>query len=194
MAKKNSGLSFYNRKKKRVNTSLFGELFSWGFGIFASVFMAAVLAWFLGLSIQVVGDGMEPNLSGGQEIYINRFSYLLSKPQNGHVIVFLPNGNEHSHYYVKRVIAGPGDHLVVKDGIMYVNGLASPWVTEEITNPGIAVNDIYLNNGEFFCIGDNPDSSEDSRSANLGLIHADDILGRAWFHGKTDDVPMGLIR
>ena len=108
---KNKGLSFY-KKKKSISAATIKEIFSWIFGILAAVVIAPVLAYFLGMTTNVVGVSMEPALYNGQKIYINRFLYILSSPQAGDVVVFLPNGNENAHYYVKRVVAVPGDHLV----------------------------------------------------------------------------------
>ena len=64
----------------------------------------------------------------------------------------------------------------------------------KITDAGIAENELTLKNGEYFCIGDSPSSSEDSRSANVGPVSEKDIIGKAWFKLGKDDSSMGLIR
>ena len=188
---RNKGLSFY-KKKKKISSATIREIFSWIFGIVAAVFIAAVLNYFMGMTTNVVGVSMEPTLYNGQKIYINRFLYILSSPKAGDV--FLPNGNENAHYYVKRVVAVPGDQLVVKDSVLFVNGLESPWVTEKLVDAGIADNEFTLENGEYFCIGDNPGNSEDSRSANIGPVKEADIVGKAWFRGKCDELGMGFVK
>ena len=109
-------------------------------------------------------------------------------------MAFLPNGNENSHYYIKRVVAGPGDKVRIADGTMYVNGQQSIWVKERILDAGIAENELILGSGEYFCIGDNPNNSEDSRSANIGPVDEDDIVGKAWFHLKSSTEGMGFIK
>ncbi len=38
------------------------------------------------------------------------------------MVVFLPNGNQNTHYYVKRVVAVPGETVQIVEGILYVNG------------------------------------------------------------------------
>lgn len=190
---KNKGLSFY-RKKKTISSATIREIFSWIFGIVAAVFIAAVLNYFMGMTTNVVGVSMEPTLYNEQKIYINRFLYILSSPKAGDVVVFLPNGNENSHYYVKRVVAVPGDRLVVKDGVLFVNGLESSWVTEKLLEAGIAENEFTLESGEYFCIGDNPGNSEDSRSANIGPVKETDIVGKVWFRGKCDELGMGFVK
>lgn len=190
---RNKGLSFYRRKKK-VSSAVVREVFSWIFGIAAAIFIAIVLNIFLGMSINVVGVSMEPTLYNGQQIFINQFVYLLSMPDHGDVVVFLPNGNENAHYYVKRVVAVPGDMVHIENGVLYVNGEASEYVTEKILDGGIAANEFTLATDEFFCIGDNPNSSEDSRSANIGPVSKDDIIGKAWFHFAGGESGIGFVK
>ena len=190
---RNKGLSFY-KKKKKISQALLREIFSWIFGIALSVFLAGVIVIFLGRSARVVGMSMEPTLENGQQIYIDRFTYILSSPKAGDVVAFLPNGNENPHYYIKRVVAGPGDKVRIADGTLYVNGQQSIWVTERVLDAGIAENELILGSGEYFCIGDNPNNSEDSRSANVGPVDEDDIVGKAWFHLKSSTEGMGFIK
>jgi len=190
---RNNGLSFYRRKKK-ISTAIVKEIFSYIVGICIAVFVAVVLVYFLGMSTHVVGVSMEPTLYNEQKILINRFGYVLATPKQGDVVVFLPNGNENAHYYVKRVVAVPGDKVWIKDGVLYVNGLASAWCTEKILEPGIAENEFTLESGEYFCIGDNPNNSEDSRSANIGPVSDVDIIGEAWFHFQSEAEGIGFIK
>lgn len=190
---RHKGLSFY-KKKKKISSAFVREVFNWIFGIVAAIFIAVVLNFFLGMTTSVVGVSMEPTLYNGQKVYVNRFLYILSSPKVGDVVVFLPNGNENSHYYVKRVIAVPGDHLLVQDGVMFVNGIQSPWVTEKLVDAGIAENEFTLEAGEYFCIGDNPGNSEDSRSANIGPVEETDIIGKVWFRAKCEEQGIGFVK
>nr|WP_300787539.1 signal peptidase I [uncultured Acetatifactor sp.] len=190
---KNRGLSFYRRKKK-ISSAHVREAFSWLFGIFTAIFIAVVLNVFLGVTTNVVGVSMEPALYNGQQIFINSFVYLISSPKAGDVVVFLPNGNENTHYYVKRVVAGPGDSVAIRDGILYVNGEESPWVEEKLAEAGIAAEEFTVENGEYFCIGDNPGNSEDSRSANIGPVREEDIIGKVWFRAAYGDTGMGFVK
>ena len=65
-------------------------------------------------------------------------------------------------------------------------------MTERVLDAGIAENEIILWKGEYFCIGDNPNNSEDSRSANIGPVDEDDMIGKAWFHLKSGTEGMAL--
>ena len=170
------------------------EIFSWIFGIALSIFLAAVMVVFLGMSSRVIGIAMEPTLENGQQVFINRFLYILSAPKTGDVVAFLPNGNENSHYYIKRIVARPGDKVKITGGELYVNGQPSKWVTERILDAGIAENEIVLGTGEYFCIGDNPNNSEDSRSANIGPVKEDDIVGKVWFHLQSSSDGIGFVK
>ncbi len=193
MARRGKGLSFYRRKKK-ISSAMVREVFSWAFGILAAIFLAGVMVFFFGMTTNVVGVSMEPTLYNEQQIFVDRFRYVLSSPKKGDVVVFLPNGNENAHYYVKRVVATPGDYLVIQDGILFVNGIESKWVTNYIVEPGIAGNQITLGNGEYFCLGDNPGNSEDSRSANIGTVKDEDIIGKAWFCTGCKEKGMGFVK
>ena len=191
--RRNQGLSFYRRKKK-WNPVVVREIFSWTAGVLVAVFLAVVLNYFLGLRIGMVGTSMEPTLENEQYVLVDRFSYSIMSPSRGDVVVFLPNGNPNSHYYVKRVVAVPGDRVRISGGDLYVNDEKSQWSADMILDGGIAENTVTLAAGEYFCMGDNPNSSEDSRSANIGPVKSDDILGKAWFKLSHGEAKMGLLK
>ena len=187
------GLSFYKRKKK-ISSALLREIFSWIFGIFVSIFLAVVLVYFYGMTIYVVGSSMEQQLYGGQEVLIDRFAYVLTSPRVGDVVAFLPNGNEKAHYYIKRVAAVPGDEVLITKGVLYVNGEKSDLINEKILDAGIAENLLTMGKGEYFCIGDNINNSEDSRSANIGAVKDADMIGKVWFRISKQWSNMGFVQ
>lgn len=192
--KKNRGLSFYRRRKK-VNMSIVTEIVTIIAGMIAAVFLAFVLVYFAGIRTSVIGVSMEPELFNGQEVLINRFAYKLSTPKEGDVIVFLPNGNQNAHYYVKRVVACPGDTVQIREGVLYVNNEAVGEDTYDlIADAGIAENEIKLATEEYFVLGDNCNSSEDSRSGNIGPVKKEHIEGKAWFRMASGESSMGLIK
>lgn len=117
-------------------------------------------------------------------------------PKRGDVIVFLPNGNQNSHYYVKRVVGLPGETIQIKDGSVYIDGvlLEEDDSFDKMAEAGIAENELLLASDEFFVLGDNRNSSEDSRSGNVGAVKRDNIIGKAWFHMAVEEETMGLIK
>lgn len=102
MARK-KGLHFYEKKKK-LNKSMLRECATVLFCMAAAVLVAFVIVYCIGIKTSVIGDSMSPTLTNGQEILINQLVYSVSSPKRGDVIVFLPNGNENAHFYVKRVV------------------------------------------------------------------------------------------
>lgn len=194
MRRRQKGLNFYHKKKK-ISASVVREVFSWIAGIVLAVFLAFIFTYFAGLRTTVIGISMEPGLTNGQEILVNRFNYKLFSPKVGDVVVFLPNGNQNAHFYVKRVVAVPGQTVLIEDGVLYVNGKEyGDGTMDLITSAGIAENEIKLGNDEYFVLGDNINSSEDSRSANIGPVLKKDIIGRAWFHFGNGNDGWGLVR
>ena len=109
-------------------------------------------------------------------------------------MAFYPNGNTNSHYYIKRVVAVPGDKVVVKNGHLYVNDKL--YYDEDkydiIEYAGFLENEIILANDEFFVLGDNRNNSEDSRHGNIGPVKRDNIDGEVWFHFSCDESDLGF--
>ena len=194
MARRRKGLHFY-QKEKKINSELLKDIFELMIGTFVAIFLAFAITYFVGMRTSVIGDSMEPALYNGQEILINRFIYKFSAPGRGDVVVFLPNGNQKTHYYVKRVIALPGETVQIINGKVYIDGelLEEDESFDKIVDAGIAENEILLNDNEYFVLGDNRNSSEDSRSGNIGAVRGDNIIGKAWFRLKTEMSDMGLI-
>lgn len=187
------GLTFY-QKKKKLNIVVVKEIFSWVFWIFASILLAVVTVFCVGMKTSVIGPSMEPNLYNGQSIFLNRLIYKVASPRKGDVIVFLPNGNEKSHYYVKRVVGVPGDTLYIKNGLLYVNDEAvEEYFNDRIAEPGLLESEVTLEEDEYFVIGDNCNNSEDSRSANIGTVKKSYIIGKAWMKLAAGDSELGLI-
>ena len=176
-----SGLNFRRtRRKRKLSTATSAA--AWAVEILIVLLVAFVLVYCAGMRVTRVGNSMESTVSDGSQILVNRFIYNVKSPKSGDVIVFLPNGNEKSHYYVKRVIGVPGDKVQIKSGLLYVNGeLYDTEDTDTIKNAGVAEEETTVGEDEYFVLGDNRNSSEDSRYANIGNIKKEYIKGKAWF-------------
>lgn len=177
-----NGLNF-GKKRKKLNIPLIKEVFTWAVEIAIVLAAAFVLVYFIGLRTSVVGQSMAKTLDAGDEILVNRFVYKVLDPKAGDIIVFLPNGNEKSHYYVKRVIAVPGDTVQIKDGVLYLNGkeCKEEIDCENMEEAGLAAEALTIGEDEYFVLGDNRNNSEDSRYANIGNVKKEHIIGKAWF-------------
>lgn len=192
--KKRKGLTFYE-EKKRIKPGFWKEVLSYIFYVFMAMLFAFVLVLVFGMRVSTIGVSMEPTLAHGQEVLVNRMSYLLLRPDCGDVVVFKPNGNEKSHYYVKRVIAGPGESVQIKNGQVYVDDvLLEEYSFGRIEEAGLAQTPYLLDENEYFVLGDNRNNSEDSRSGNIGAVNRDDIVGRVWFCFAKEDIAMGFVK
>ena len=192
---RHKGLSFY-RKKKKISSAAIREVLNWFFLIFTAILIAAVLVFSIGMRTSVIGVSMEPGLYNVQEILINHLLYKLTSPKRGDVVVFLPNGNQNTHYYVKRIVALPGETLQIRDEKLYINGILAEEdeAYDKMADAGIAENEIVLGNDEYFVLGDNRNNSEDSRSGNIGPVKRDNIVGKAWFHMAAAGSGMGFVK
>ncbi len=194
--RRRSGLNFARKRRKKINIKALREVLSFGFWIVISVFLAFVFVFAFGYRTNVVGSSMEPNLLSGQKILINRLVYQISSPKYYDVIAFVPNGNEDSHIYVKRVIGVPGDTILIKDGYIYIDGikLEEDASYDIIKDPGIAETEIYLADDEYFVLGDNRNYSEDSRSGNIGVVKKSYITGKVWFKLSKNLENLGFVK
>ena len=178
-----AGLSFSRKKRRKVNYELLQEIIIWLFQIALVCFAAFVLVWYFGQRVSVIGDSMNPGLKNGDITLVNRLVYDVRKPRRGDIIAFKPNGNESSHYYMKRVIGLPGETIECKEGIIFIDGemLEEDYKTTAIEELGLLEEPITLKSDEFFVLGDDRQSSEDSRMANRGNVKRSEIAGKVWF-------------
>lgn len=187
------GLNFA-RKRRNMSTYVVKEIFSWLLHIMVAILMALILVFCIGMRTSVIGVSMEKTLYSGQQVLVNRFSYLFFGPDEGDIIVFTPNGNRNTHFYIKRVVAVPGDSVCIKDGKLYVNNTIVDYGYDKIMDAGIAEDAFTLEDDEYFVMGDNCNNSEDSRSGNIGPVSREMIEGRAWFALGNDMSFSGFIK
>lgn len=176
-------LSFGKKRRKRVNYELIQEILVWIIQIMIVCALAFGIVWYFGHKVSTVGDSMSPQLKNGDVTLINRLVYDVRKPKRGEVIAFKPNGNENSHYYIRRVIGLPGETIEYKDGRLWIDGeeLEEKYETTEIVELGLLKDEIKLDGDEYFVLCDDRENSEDSRVANIGNVKRNEIVGKVWF-------------
>ena len=170
----------------------------------------AIQAWIV-KPYQIPSESMEPTLDVGQRVLVNRFIYDLHDPHLGDIVVFHPpagadNGTEcgvkvdgtepiasgmpcpqpteeeSSQNFIKRIVAGPGDKLSIKNGHPVVNGIEKsdePYIIPcGSSGPCNLPKSITIPPGMYFMMGDNRGASDDSRF--WGPVPKDWIIGEAF--------------
>ncbi len=174
---------------------------------------------------------MMPTLLDGDFIFVNKFTYglrlpvvntevvSLGEPQRGDVVVFrLPS--DPATNYIKRLVGLPGDHVVVREKRVYVNGEQIPVQPDGVFEPfastpraqvgieqlgSVAHRVLYIPErpsydfddvvpeGHYFFMGDNRDNSRDSRFPEVGFVPADNVVGKAvriWLNWRLPNAPI----
>jgi signal peptidase I len=155
----------------------------------AEVVVLAVILY-LGISfavqaVHVEGLSMYATLDDNDYLIANKIDYRLHAPQRGDIIILRPPA-DNSKDFIKRVIALPGEKLLIRDSHVYINGhmLDEPYLPEawiQLNNwTGTGGPDgTVIPPNQYFVMGDNRNRSQDSRL--FGPIGRDRIDGRAWF-------------
>lgn len=165
-----------------------------------SLLIVIPIRYFLIQPFYVKGASMEPSFYDYEYLIIDEISYRFRQPQRGEIVIFHSPYNWHS-YYIKRIIGLPKERIVIKDGGVYIynekfkEGIKldeSSYLEPGMTTPGKI--DLVLAEEEYFVLGDNRNSSLDSRS--FGPVSRRQIIGKTWLRGwpltriKKFDLPI----
>jgi len=198
---------------------------------FPIILIVLVIRSFLFEPFRIPSDSMMPTLLDGDFIFVNKFTYglrlpvinrevvPLGQPERGDVVVFrLPS--DPSVNYIKRLVGLPGDHIVVREKRVYVNGELQPVTLDGMypafnstplaqiaderlgtrdhqvlyiaERPSVDFDDV-VPEGHYFFMGDNRDNSRDSRFPEVGYVPADNVVGKAvriWLNWRLPHAPI----
>lgn len=132
---------------------------------------------------KIKGASMSPNYPDGEYLLTEKVTYYLRNPERGDVIVFSPPISDVDEF-IKRVIALPGERVMVKGGRVYINDklLEEPYIASTMqTKEGSFLRegvDYTVPPDLYFVMGDNRPNSSDSRY--WGPITKPKMSGRAW--------------
>lgn len=164
-------------------------------GLVTAVLVAFVLKLFIIQAFRIPSGSMIPTLDVGDQILVYKLAFGIRSPlgdqywirfhdpSRGDVVVFRYPKDE-TKDFIKRVIGLPGDHVAVRNKIVYINGKPLTEHYVQYIQPldfdqGVRDNmpDTVVPPGQFFVMGDNRDDSYDSRF--WGFVDRRKILGKA---------------
>ena len=148
---------------------------------------------------QVFGASMEPSVSSGERIIVNKAAYssldldrlsklvpfydeengsklhLFGEPQRGDVVI-IDSPNPPPERLIKRIVGIPADTVEIRANVLYING--QPIEEPHTSDAGPSMSPEVVPEDHYFILGDNRGRSKDSRF--FGPIHQSDIIGKAW--------------
>jgi len=198
--------------------------------LFPVLLVVAIARSFIFEPYRIPSDSMMPGLVHGDFILVDKFAYGLrwpifntkmiptGSPHRGDVIVFRSPADPGTNL-IKRLVGLPGDHIVVRDNRLTINGRLVP-LSEDGTcdgRHGFAGSPLALETfgvadhvvlfapdrwskdfegtvppGHYFFMGDNRNDSEDSRFADVGFVPEANLIGHAhriWMNWRLPGWP-----
>jgi len=147
------------------------------------------IRYFIFQPFSVQGLSMFPTFDDKDYLIVDQISYYLRDPLRGEVSVFHFPG-DYQEYYIKRLIALPGERIVIRDNTVTIFNASAPdgfVLHETYLSEGVKTIvpqnelDMTLREGEYFFMGDNRENSSDSRW--FGAVPRSNIIGRVWLRG-----------
>src|SRR3989338_4211619 len=169
----------------------------WVESIVIAVILALFIRTFFIQAFKIPSGSMRPTLLEGDKIMVNKLLYGpkvpfthyripgLREPRRGDIIVF-KYPEDRKKDFIKRLIAVGGETVEILNGNILINGSPIDGPPEILKtyyydrgHYGVEGNTVQVPEGSYFVLGDNSDSSRDSRY--WGFVPKDDVIGRAMF-------------
>jgi len=158
------------------------ELYDWLQCIVMAVICGILIFVFIGRTIGVDGRSMLQTLKHSDRVII---SNLFFTPKNGDIVVFQSPAEQFEHPLVKRVIATADQTIDIdfENGYVYIDGalIDEPYINTMTSNMHDFTQPVTIPAGFVFVMGDNRNSSTDSRDNVVGLVDTRYILGKVLF-------------
>lgn len=162
------------------------------FAEFTKIFIIAAavilpIRLFLVQPFYVRGQSMEPNFHDNEYLIIDKLTPRFEVYQRGEVVVF----RRDDRYLIKRVIALPGEHVIISDQRITIKNTENPdgfVLKEEMYQPNelpIEYVEYDVPTDAYFLLGDNRGNSYDS--SKFGPIRQTSIIGRVLMRGLPLD-------
>ena len=180
---------------RRDRHGLLKEVLDWVVFFVILIGLTFLINTYVGQRTYISGPSMQPTLHDGDNLIVDKISYRFTDPKRYDIIVF-PYRYQDDTFYIKRIIGLPGETVQIINGYVYINGELREdevYGAEVMEDAGIASEPITLGEDEYFVLGDNRNHSSDSRDPNVGVLHRDELIGRAWVRIWPLD-QIGVIR
>lgn len=126
------------KKSKKKKTSWKSEVSSWILCIAVTLLLTWLITNFVIINANIPSGSMENTIMTNDKLIALRTAYWFHDPERGDIIIFEYPDDE-QEWYIKRVIALPGETIEIKDGKVYINGsdtpLNEPYLKEERQKP-----------------------------------------------------------
>lgn len=180
---------------RRDRHGILKEVLDWVVFFVILIGLTFLINTYVGQRTYISGPSMQPTLHDGDNLIVDKISYRFTDPKRYDIIVF-PYRYQNDTFYIKRIIGLPGETVQIINGYVYINGELREdevYGAEVMEDAGIASEPITLGEDEYFVLGDNRNHSSDSRDPNVGVLHRDELIGRAWVRIWPLD-QIGVIR
>lgn len=130
---------------------------------YAAVFVVGLFIFnFIGQNFVIPSGSMENTLLVGDHLFVDRITLAPGshwmplihsrEPRSGDIVVFIkpvadeePGYDQPQYLYlVKRLIGVPGDHIHLKDGVVYINGIPQPFPKTMLDTPADPSDQAFL--------------------------------------------------
>lgn len=118
---------------------------------------------------------MAPTYKSGDIVWVNKFQYNLGSPSYGEAVIIMQTNGKRA---IRRIMGLPGDEVLIKNGILYINGAEQKTEFDTMDYAGMASETIILKDGQYFVLGDNRNNCVDSRNESLGIVVDRQIIGK----------------
>ncbi len=212
--------AIFKRRRQRDGAGLIAPeppLVYYARSFFPVILIVLLVRSFVFEPFRIPSASMMPGLVDGDFILVDKFSYglrlplinvkivPLGEPHRGDVIVFRLPSNPSVHF-IKRLIGLPGDHIIVRNNRISVNGTPVPTEPDGTYSDRYGFNgaalaleqfgasrhvvmfapdryatdfDAVVPAGRYFFMGDNRNDSADSRTSVVGFVPDQYLVGRA---------------
>jgi signal peptidase I len=155
--------------------------------VIISLVIIVPIRYFLIQPFYVKGASMEPNFHDHEYLIIDEISYRFKDPKRGDIVVFRYPKNP-QEYFIKRIIGLPNETIEFEEGKIFIYDnnserveLVEEYLPEDLKTYSLGQNSFTIDENEYFVMGDNRNSSKDSRS--FGPIADSYIIGKVLLRG-----------